>query len=285
MLPMKTVPVLAGLLMAAAAISHVQAGPAETMAVSIRLAAEVGGVPFSCGATFEGIGTTKSSVRMTDFRLYVSNVRLTRADGTAVPVTLAQDGMWQLDNVALIDFEDATGSCASGTPQTRSVIEGEIPAGTYTGLTFDLGLPFDKNHRDPAVQPSPLNLTRLFWSWNAGYKFMRLDMRTTGMPNGWVIHLGSTACNGATATTAPGECTFPNRAPITIPHFNVLTDTVVMDVAALLSGSDVNSNQERTAVGCMSAQNDAECGPLFERLGLPFGDRPATAQQVFTVRR
>jgi uncharacterized repeat protein (TIGR04052 family) len=261
------------------------AGVSETRAVTIRFAADVGGQPFSCTSTFDGIGTTKSSIRVSDFRFYVSNLRLMKADGTSTPVALTQDGLWQVDDVALIDFEDATGTCANGTPQTRSTIEGTAPVGDYTGVAFDLGLPFDKNHRDPAAQPSPLNLTRLFWSWNAGYKFMRLDLRTTGMPNGWVIHLGSTACDGATATTAPQECRYPNRPSIVMTEFDPMTDTLVLDVARLLAGSNVDTNQERTAVGCMSAQNDPECGPLFERLGLPFEDRPAQPQQVFTRRR
>ena len=264
---------------------NMSAQPAATQPVTIRLAATVGAEPFACGKTFEGVGTTKSSLRMSDSRFYVSNVRLARANGAPVPVTLTQDGLWQVDDVALIDFEDATGLCANGTPQTHTTIEGTVPAGSYTGVEFDLGLPFDKNHRDPAAQPSPLNLTRLFWSWNAGYKFMRLDMRTTGLPQGWVIHLGSTGCDGATATVGPTACRQANRPTIVIPAFNAKTDTVVMDVAAMLAGSNVDKNQERTAAGCMSAPNDADCGPLFTSLGLPFADAAAAPQRVFSARR
>ena len=150
--------IIAGVTVCGAALAAVLvASPvaAQTTPVSISLAAVVGARPFSCTESYEGIGTTDSTVRMTDFRFYVSNVRLTKADGSAVPLTLKQDGLWQLDDVALIDFEDATGACSNGTPQTRTIIEGTAPAGSYTGVTFDLGLPFDKNHRDPAVQPSP----------------------------------------------------------------------------------------------------------------------------------
>jgi uncharacterized repeat protein (TIGR04052 family) len=280
----------AHLVLTAAALTTigVAATPArapERTKVTIRMAAEVGGRPVSCTETFNDIGTTKSSIEFRDFRFYVSNVRLIGADGQQVPVTLAQDGVWQFEDVALLDFEDGTGTCSNGTSQTRAVIEGSVPSGAYTGLAFDLGLPFDKNHRDPAAQPSPLNLTRLFWSWNAGYKFMRLDLRTTGMPNGWVIHLGSTGCNGATATTAPAECTRPNRVPVEVTGFDPATHTVVMDIAQLLSTSNVDANQPKTAVGCMSAPSDPECAPLFDRLGLSVDGRPAGPQGVFSVRR
>lgn len=253
--------------------------------LTVRFSAEVNGHAFACTSRYGGIGTTGSTIQVSDFRLYVSNVRLTADHGSSVPLALTQDGLWQFEDIALLDFEDAAGPCANGTPQTRAAIEGTAPENRYAGLAFDLGLPFTRNHRDPATQPSPLNLTRLFWSWNAGYKFLRLDLRTTGMPNGWVIHLGSTGCDGATATTAPTACRQPNLATIALPDFDPATDTVVMDIGRLLSGSNVDVNQAQTAVGCMSAPTDADCGPLFERLGLPFADRPAPSQRVFTVRR
>jgi uncharacterized repeat protein (TIGR04052 family) len=269
--------------LALAAILVASPAAAQTTPVTISMAAVVGSQPFSCAASYEGIGTTASTVRMTDFRFFVSNVRLTKADGTTVPLALKQDGLWQVDDVALIDFEDATGSCTNGTTPTRTVIEGTAPSGTYTGVTFDLGLPFDKNHRDPAVQPSPLNLTRLFWSWNAGYKFMRLDMRTTGMPQGWVIHLGSTGCDGATATVSPKACRQPNLATIALKNLNLATDVIELDVKTLLAGSNVDKN-EAQALGCMSGPADPECGPLFTQLGLAFGTATPATQAVFKVR-
>ena len=59
----------------------------------------------------------------------MSRVRLVKADGSEVPVTLTQDGLWQVDDVALLDFENATGACANGTEETRDVVEGTVPAG------------------------------------------------------------------------------------------------------------------------------------------------------------
>jgi uncharacterized repeat protein (TIGR04052 family) len=254
--------------------------------VRLKFAATVGGAPAACGASYEEIGVTKSAMSFVDFRFYVSRVRLVRADGTEQPVTLAQDGLWQLDDVALLDFEDGTGGCANGTAQTRDVVEGRVPAGEYVGVRFDLGLPFEKNHRESTLQPSPLNLTRMFWSWNAGYKFMRMDIRTTGQPKGWMLHLGSTGCTPTgKPTIVPESCTYPNIPTIDLPAFDIAADTIELDVKSLLASSDVDVNTPKTAVGCMSAQSDPECGPIFGRLGLAWGEAPAAPQSAFKVRR
>ncbi|MDP1572077.1 MAG: metallo-mystery pair system four-Cys motif protein [Vicinamibacterales bacterium] len=253
--------------------------------VSIRFEGVVGDQPFACGTTYPGLGMTKSAVRVSDFRFYVSALRLVRADGTEVPVTLAQDGLWQHEDVALVDFEDATGACMNGTPETRHVVEGTAPAGAYTGVRFEMGLPFDKNHQEPTLQPSPLNVSRMFWNWNGGYKFLRLDIRSTGQPQGWMVHLGSTGCTpGGSATTVPTECKHGNRVTVDLPSFSVARDVIQFDMAALLAGANVDAFTEKTARGCMSGPADPDCAPLFDALGLAFGDAPASTQRVFRVR-
>ena len=98
--------------------------------VTLRFAARVGDAPVTCSGRFQNIGTTGSTIAFTEFRLYVSRVRLVADNGTEVPLTLTQGGPWQVDDVALLDFEDGTGTCANGTRETRTVIEGSVPAGT-----------------------------------------------------------------------------------------------------------------------------------------------------------
>lgn len=148
---------------------------AETQTVSIRFAAKVGDQPFVCGTNYE-LGQPALRMMPTDFRLYVSDVALINQQGEAVPVALTQDGKWQYQNVALLDFEDKTGACANGTAETRTEVAGTVAAGSYRGLQFTLGLPFALNHADSTLAASPLNLTSLWWNWRAGYKFARIDL-------------------------------------------------------------------------------------------------------------
>jgi len=250
--------------------------------VTVRFQGMVGSEKFACGKTYAGIGTTKSTLSPRDFRFYVHNVALIDETGKSVPVQLAQDGKWQLDDVALIDFEDATGGCVNGTPDVNDRVTGTVPQGRYTGVRFTLGVPFQKNHTDLTTQPSPLNLTALSWVWNAGRKFARLDFASTGMPRGFAIHLGSTGCTPNDIKTAPPvQCSEPNRAEVELPGFDITRDAVVADLAALLQNTNVDTNQEKTAAGCMSSPEDGDCAGIFANLGLPFAGRPAGKQSFF----
>jgi len=252
---------------------------ADQQSVSIHFQAMVGERKFACGQSYVGIGTTHSKITPRDFRFYVHNLRLTDASGKEVPVELDQDGKWQLDDLALLDFEDASAGCVNGTPEMNDHVSGKVPAGRYSGLRFTLGVPFNKNHTELTSQPSPLNLTAMNWVWNAGRKFARIEFTSSGMPRGWVIHLGSTGCTpNQTKTTVPTQCSEPNRPEIEIAGFDAGQDVVIADLATLLKDSNVDTNQPNTPAGCMSAPNDGDCGPLFANFGLPFAGRQADVQ-------
>jgi len=233
--------------------------------VTINFRAAVGSESFACGSTYNGIGTTGATIEPSDFRFYVSDVRLVTADGTEVAVQLDQDGIWQLDDVALLDFENKDAPCTNGTTQTNGTVRGRVPMGEYTGLRFALGVPPDKNHQDASVAQSPLNLTGMFWSWQDGYKFVRIDTANDQLR----IHVGSTGC----VYGEPGQvsgCARPNRAEIRLAPFDASSNTVVADLAALLADSDITANQPATPPGCMASPDDQDCAPMLRNLGLHF---------------
>jgi uncharacterized repeat protein (TIGR04052 family) len=257
---------------------------AQTQPVTIRFKAVVGAEGFECGRSYKGIGATNSTIRPKDFRLYLHNVRVLDETGNAVPVELTQDEKWQLDGLALIDFENGKGSCGNGTPETNTVISGTVPAGhTYSGLQFTVGVPFEKNHTDLTKMSSPLDLTALAWVWNAGRKFMRVEVATTGKPRGWVLHLGSTGCTpNETKMTVPTSCLHPNRPEIVLTGFDPRRDQVAVDLAALLKDSDIDSKPDQTSGGCMSNTQDPDCVPFFANLELALaGSEELHPQIVF----
>jgi uncharacterized repeat protein (TIGR04052 family) len=255
---------------------------AQNQPVSIRFQAMVAGEPLACGKSYAGVGTTKSTITPRDFRLYVHNIRLVDAAGQEVRVELNQDDKWQLDDLALLDFENATGSCANGTPDLNDRVTGTVPAGrNYTGLRFTMGVPFLKNHTDLTKMPPPLNLTALAWVWNAGRKFARLDFSSTGVPRGYAIHLGSTGClPDDTKSTIPTSCSQPNRVDVALDGFDWSKDTVIADLAHLLQDSNVDQGGKMMS-GCMSGPMTAACGPLFANLGLPFPQQAVKPQTFF----
>lgn len=255
-------------------------GSLAQQSVSIQFRATVGSEDLACGKSYANVGTTKSTISPRDFRFYVHNVRLLDAAGKETPVELKQDDKWQLDNVALLDFENATGSCRNGTPDLNAAVVGSVPAGKYAGLRFTLGVPFEKNHTELTKMPPPLNLTAMAWVWNAGRKFARLDFSSTGVPRGYAIHLGSTGCTpDDSQSTVPTKCAEPNRLEVNLPGFDPARDVVIADLGALLQDSNVDQGGNMMS-GCMSGPQTPACGPLFSNFGLPFPGQP-TRQQTF----
>ena len=103
--------------------SSAVASPSAAAAVEpvhISFAGRFGEKPFACGQSYEGVGSKRSTVTPSDLRFFVSDVMLLGADGTAVPVTLEQDGIWQYKSLALIDLEDGTGGCRNGNTAMHS---------------------------------------------------------------------------------------------------------------------------------------------------------------------
>ena len=287
-----------------AATAALAAGPAlADMTVEIPFTAEIAGAPFACTESYAGLGSAATEVQFLDFRLFVSSANLIAADGTRVPVALDQDGAWQIENIALLDFEDGTGSCANGTPQVNTTLRGTVPEGEYRGLEFEVGVPFDWNHGDPTTAPAPLNLTAMFWNWRGGYKFVKIEFApvmamgmnaaaTThsegaghGGPGGWMLHLGSTMCAAPEATTPPSEaCANPNRVAVALPDFVPGESSVVIDPAAVVAGADLTQNTTEASPGCMSFPNDPDCNTVLPRLGLAFNALPSEEQLLVSMR-
>ena len=287
----------------------------ETQPVRIQFAAKVGEQDFSCTLSYalgKGSKSDRSkSFQVADFRFYVSEVALLDRSGKAVPVQLEQDETWQYQNVALLDFENKTDACSNGTPETRNQIIGTVPKGEYRGIQFTLGLPPKLNHEDASIAPSPLNLTGLWWNWQGGYKFLRVDLQASQPQDkptehggahgkhkhdasskhsekhsaGFPIHLGSTGCQDLNSKNrnAASPCQSPNRSIVRLPNFDLQQSQIIVDLASLLDQTDVTQNQAKTPPGCMSSPNDRDCAGIFETLGIPFDGQSPRSQRFFKV--
>lgn len=274
---------------------------ANEQAVQINFEARIGNKPVRCGERYADIGASKAAILLQDFRIYVSEFRLVARDGKEVPLRLTADDQWQNDQVGLLDFENATGNC-NGNPSTNSAIKGVVPKGDYTGLIFEIGVPFPLNHKDPTLAAAPLNYSGLTWPWRVGYKFTTIDLETADkqMPDkssakppagmngmagmyasGFSIHLGSTNCGAGSPTSPPtSPCENPNRPTYRLDGFNTKSQRVVLDLAALLGGTDVTVNAPGSASGCMSFVDDDDCISIMSNFGLTFRGK-ASAGQTF----
>ncbi len=278
---------------AVGSLSH--AALAGDRAVDISFELTAGGMPAGCGAVLEGIGADHLKAGLNDARIYVHDVKLIGGNGKRIPLSLDQSE-WQYGGVALLDFKDARGGsapCSAAVPAKNTAVRGHVAAGSYRGLEFTVGVPVEAevggkkvqlNHSNLETAPAPLDVTVMNWSWQAGRKFLLVEVnpeggfkRADGSPGRtWMVHLGSTGCTGNPATGDIVSCTRPNRFKVTFDAFDPEKDAVAIDLAVLFKGSDLK-HDKGGAIGCMSGVTDPECPAIFAALGLDLDDAPSKA--------
>ena len=183
-------------------------------------------------------------------RFYVSSLSLIANDGHAETVRLDENS-WQNGGTAMV---------ALGGPTENRVVSGRVANGRYEAIEFLLGVPFGRNHGNPLRAQPPLNVPSMFWTWQSGYKFVRLDIA-----NEWSFHLGSTGCISASAVRPPAEpCRQPNAARIRLWGDAPDTRTIVLDLDALLADIDIAAEDN-----CMDSYADrGACRELLATLGM-----------------
>jgi len=233
----------------------------DRMSVELEFVGQVGAEAYNCGQEYTGVGTGDSTFTPRDFRLYIADIELLRDDGTAEPLALDSDGKWQTERIGLLDFDN---DCARGSlPEEADLnnsLSGLIATDDYTGIRFTLGVPFDLNHQDQTMAAGPLSVASMFWSWQAGYKFLRVDASS------YRVHLGSTGCDGDARGNVT-SCTNANRPTITLTDFDPATQRIVVDIGAMLSTANIEESGDDDP-GCMSVASDPDCAPLFTALGV-----------------
>lgn len=269
--PVSWIPAFAGMMMTTLTLLSACVGRHD-VDIEIPFVATIDGHTFSCSSS--------SGHVTSDLRLYVHDVALVDAAGRSTPVQLSDDTVWQHNGVALLDFENASDHCTDGTAGTHTTLRGRIAAGDYRALQFVVGVPFDRNHSDAAVADAPLNLGRMHWGWQGGYKFLRFEGVTDNAA--FRFHLGSTGCEGTIGHIT--NCSRPNRAPVRLSGFVPGTHRVQIDLAKLLPTDVADGVQREQSHGCMSEPDDPRCRAPFAALGLNVSSGTlAGAQSLFAV--
>jgi uncharacterized repeat protein (TIGR04052 family) len=256
-------------------------GDAGPQQVTIQFAARVGDAPLDCNTRHPEIGREPGDFGLRDFRFYVHDVRLVRSDTTEVLLELEQDGRWQHQRIALLDFEDGTGTCVKGTPDRRDVVVGTAPPGDYVGLRFRLGVPFELNHTDVLGAPPPLDVSTLFWGWGDGRMFILASTTMPVEPSGedvFAFAITSMGCEGDPRYGEVVSCSQPNRPDVDLPGFDPTSQLVVADLGALFAGNDLTVDSS-----CMATADQPSCEPLFASLGVDYrtGQLTPATQTLF----
>jgi hypothetical protein len=90
-----------------------------------------------------------------NFKYYISNIHLKRTDGKE----------FVSSNSYLINEEE---------PQSKQIMLNNVPEGSYSEISFIIGV--DSLHNCSGAQSGALDpVNAMFWSWNTGYIFMKLE--------------------------------------------------------------------------------------------------------------
>lgn len=196
------------------------------------------------------------------FALYASNPAI-RIDGKWQSLKFKQTD-WQTPDIALLKFHPACDGQPEGNTRLQLEATKELMQ-LATNFRFTIGLPFEENHANPLTQPSPLNDSSMFWSWQTGHKFLRLDVHNTSAPHEtWSYHLGSIGCESESAMRPPEKsCTFTNRVEMILPMTQLDTDLdLALSVPVMLAQVSLPDSD-----GCMfEAPDDPVCNQLLRNL-------------------
>jgi hypothetical protein len=148
----------------------------EGLTLNLRFYPRFGSDTLKTGRKYRTSGG--DSVRFEMAKLYVSAIALVDSTGKSHP----------LIGTHLVDMLDS-GAQARG----YAILDVKALPGTYRGIRFTVGVPFDENHRDPATQTAPLGTeSGMFWSWNSGYIFHRVEAKvdSAGVEKALAYHIG-----------------------------------------------------------------------------------------------
>lgn len=215
---------------------------------NINFDAVLDGTAVDCGKEIET--ANGQLIQINDFRFFVHDIVITGADGKAFPFILSEEKL-QTQGVALLDFEDG---CHNGSLGTNKALNGITKAQKpWKKIAFKIGVPFALNHENPLKAEGPLTTTSMHWSWQGGYKFMRIDGKLDN--ESFRFHLGSTGCQGELNNIK--SCKALNVGHL---EFALTNQSTSIDLALLIP-------KKLHSGGCMSHGGN-DCTDFFKTLGI-----------------
>jgi len=154
-------------------------GPATTVKDGITLTSS-GNVTLSINHMFGSSALAMSptiyvtdandSIKVTQLSYYISNVTLTEDNGTKR----------NLGNYNLVDFVQG---------QSSNIALTNVPAGTYTSLSYMIGVDSMANSTGSHTGDLDPSLG-MYWTWNTGYVFIRIKGRYGAQNNSYSFDIG-----------------------------------------------------------------------------------------------
>jgi hypothetical protein len=158
----------------------------ETVSFKLRIEGFFDTTRFALNQSY--VNAAGDTVRFTTVKFYLSDVCVVDTLGRAIPARVVDTARSvTIDNqtVTLLDYATAQNGVLELTLRAKP--------GTYRGMKFNIGVPFDLNHRDASILPRPLNIDqRMYWNWNTGYIFHKIEgnFDSSGVSRNFIYHIG-----------------------------------------------------------------------------------------------
>lgn len=140
---------------------------------------QIKGSDIQLGTTYTNVHGEPFSISLLNY--YISNIRLTRSDGT----------------IHVIPQDQSYFLVKEKEPESRTIAL-SIPAGKYESVTFMIGVDSlrstqDSNHRTGVLDVGS-QARGMYWQWNSGYIFFKMEGKSTAIPdsmkNTFRYHIG-----------------------------------------------------------------------------------------------
>ena len=195
---------------------------------------------------------TVHGMELSQFWFYLSQVKM-EVNGEWRDITLP-DTKWQHKNVALLGQH-----CSDNTEKNWQLVLNKDELVNGEKLAFSIAVPFELNHQNPLQAQSIFDNANMFWTWQQGYKSLRLDLKND--KEGWAYHIGAVGCKSPSVMRAPkAECREPNNINIEILDFK-FNRNIVLDISRILSHIELSSESR-----CLSMPHQKSCNVLMGNL-------------------
>jgi len=146
------------------------------------------------------------SFNVTTYKYYITNIKLTKADGSVYTET---------ESYHLINEADAS---------SKFFVMGNIPEGNYTSISFLIGV--DSTRNTTGAQTGALDpINGMFWTWNSGYIMAKLEgtsPQSSASGKSIIYHVGG--FSGASSVIRSTTLTFPTTLVVksgTTPNIHI----------------------------------------------------------------
>ncbi len=146
-------------LFASACDNNNEVEPLTNGDLTLQFDSKFGSQPLNLGTTY----TSPEGERVTfsQFRYILSNFVLIREDGSTFEI---------LDSYYFMGQE------AADKPNRQTIVLEDLPAGTYIGLNFAIGVDSETNTSTDDFEKGELSASvGMSWNWNTGYKFINWE--------------------------------------------------------------------------------------------------------------